>query len=105
MPICKHCGEPIYQTRGGSWVHADGRGICSWAEPADPVPSEVFGRNFAALQELGYPADLGDDEPDEGLDDCVACDSPLSDCARDAACCEDCTHGANFAPRPEGRES
>lgn len=35
MPICKHCGEPIYQTRGGSWVHADGRGICSWAEPAD----------------------------------------------------------------------
>lgn len=38
MPICKHCGEPIYQTRGGSWVHADGRGICSWAEPADPWP-------------------------------------------------------------------
>ena len=36
MPICKHCGEPIYQTRGGSWVHADGRGICSWAEPGDP---------------------------------------------------------------------
>ena len=37
MPTCKHCGEPIYQTRGGSWVHADGRGICSWAELADPV--------------------------------------------------------------------
>lgn len=35
MPICKHCGEPIYQTRGGSWVHADGRGICSWAEPSE----------------------------------------------------------------------
>lgn len=39
MPTCKHCGEPIYQTRGGSWVHADGRGICSWAEPE--------GREFA----------------------------------------------------------
>ena len=25
MPICKHCGEPIYQTRGGSWMHMDGR--------------------------------------------------------------------------------
>lgn len=35
MPICKHCGEPIHQTRGGSWVHEDGRGICSWAEPGD----------------------------------------------------------------------
>ena len=33
MPICKHCGEPIHQTRGDSWVHEDGRGICSWAEP------------------------------------------------------------------------
>ena len=37
MPICKHCGESIYQTRGGSWVHENGRGICAWAEPADPV--------------------------------------------------------------------
>ncbi len=33
MPICKHCGESIYQTRGGSWVHENGRGICAWAEP------------------------------------------------------------------------
>ncbi len=32
MPICKHCGEPIYQTRGGLWVHENGRGICSGAE-------------------------------------------------------------------------
>ena len=37
MPICKHCGESVYQTRGSSWVHENGRGICSWAEPADPV--------------------------------------------------------------------
>lgn len=37
MPICKHCGEPVFQTRGGSWVHEDGRGICSWDQkPGDP---------------------------------------------------------------------
>ena len=41
MPICKHCGESVYQTRGGSWVHEDGRGICSGAEPADPLPTEM----------------------------------------------------------------
>lgn len=44
--------------------------------------------------------DPDDDEVDESLDDCSACDAPLSSCARDAACCGDCTHGANFAPRP-----
>jgi hypothetical protein len=43
--------------------------------------------------------DEGDDEPDETLDDCAACDTPLSACGgRDAACCDDCTHSANWAP-------
>ena len=38
MPICKHCGEPIHQTRGGSWMHMDGSRIDSCQRPKqDPA--------------------------------------------------------------------
>jgi len=30
------------------------------------------------------------------MDDCQACDAPLSSCSQIAACCADCTHGANW---------
>lgn len=47
MPICKNCGEPIYQTRGGSWVQGDGRGSCSWAEPAPATDPDHHAERYS----------------------------------------------------------
>lgn len=46
-----------------------------------------------------------DDEPAPSLADCPACDTTLGDCSPDAACCEDCSHTANWpAPAHPERE-
>ena len=70
MPTCKHCGEPIHQTRGGSWVHADGRGIFSWAESGDPSPSGP------ASQSPPRSADPPHDRDRDGI--CRACGQGLT---------------------------
>lgn len=66
------------------------------AEDAVVALNDLVGR----IERTGLGSTGHDDEADESLDDCSACDAPLSSCARDAACCGDCTHGANFAPSP-----
>lgn len=49
MPICPICGEPIHQSRSISWVHDDGRSICSQAGAA--VAFDALRAHDAALIE------------------------------------------------------
>ena len=65
MPICKHCGEPIYQTRGGSWMHMDGRGhLISRSQRTGAAMSENAERERAikAVGEEGYAARVDEDD-------------------------------------------
>jgi hypothetical protein len=52
------------------------------------------------------PNDLPEsaDSDAESLDDCASCDAPLSSCSQTGACCDDCTHGANW-PSPKLHDS
>lgn len=40
------------------------------------------------------------EQDDEGLDDCPACDAPLTECRPDSACCTDCSHTSNWPAAP-----
>ncbi|MBK0420466.1 hypothetical protein JD276_15690 [Leucobacter sp. CSA1] len=74
-----------------------------WKLPEIKMPLTAFNAGeVASMRAALIAAGVAPQEPseDEGLDDCPACDTPLSRCAPGNACCEDCNHAACWAPAP-----
>ena len=62
MPICPVCGEPIYQSRSISWVHDDGRSICSRAGAAVSYGTAIRKRESKRIIDVELSTDRLDAE-------------------------------------------
>jgi hypothetical protein len=107
----KHDDNYLLEGEGvvvGMRTYSNGRRY--WDEDgATYTPDETFRVVLVAFSLFRNPAavrvedvTLLDEEFGEDVgDDCAACDGLLSSCSPVAACCADCTHGANWANRAE----
>ena len=62
MPICPICGEPIHQSRSISWVHDDGRSICSQAGAAVAFGTAIRKRSDKSIIDVELSVDSNEAE-------------------------------------------